>query len=235
MDRELRKANIPYDPSIITVATDHKKWSRKHIGNMIFGIIWVVPGLLMLGLAMNIFFGYPGSWDGTFFLIFGSATNEAGWFGNLVYFMMGVLYFMFSMFLLLMGLAGGLFPSSTWTFVLYPNAFVYKSDDKTIEVPISSIQSCYIIKKIRTNRNDKTVVNIHVKYMKDHQEHFASLTHYDGYTEINEIISYLQNEKDIPIYFTSLHGTSKDELEELSDLEIQQIEFNNDIKSFIRG
>jgi len=235
MNRVLRKANVTYDPSIITVATDHKRWSRKHISNILFGILWVVPGLFMLGLAIYIVFGYPGNWDGIFFIIFGSATNQAGWFGNVILFLMSVIYFFFSMFLLIMGLAGGLFPSSTWTFVLYPNAFLYKGNDKTVEEPISSIQSCYIIKKIHTNRYEKTIVNIHVKYMKDHQDHFVSLTHYDGYNEINEIISYLQDEKGIPVYFTSFYGVSKKDLEELENQEVIQIEFNNDIKSYIRS
>lgn len=86
MNQVLKKANVAYNPSIITAATDHKKWSSKHISNIFFGLLWVIAGIIGLGLFFYAVFGYPDNWDGLFFVIFGSVTNQAGWFGNLMKF-----------------------------------------------------------------------------------------------------------------------------------------------------
>src|SRR5699024_7722281 len=148
---------------------------------------------------------------------------------------MCMVFFIVGMFLLMIGIGAGIFPSREWVFVLYPDSFLYRYKNKTIEASISNIESCYLMKKNSINKHFKTVVNIHLQYVKDEKKQFVSFTHYDGYDEVNEIISYLQDKKDIPIYYTSLNGVDKKDLEELPYQKLELIEFNNDIKSYIRN
>lgn len=133
-----KRANIHYTSGVIGAATDIKKKSVKRTGNVIFGIILLILGMIMslLGLSvLALLLTTP----------FGIAT-----FGLLFLLIPIVLILLFSF----VAVVGSFSSTSNWFLVLYKNRLLYKykedNDDASktyaqIELPIDEIERCYIL------------------------------------------------------------------------------------------
>lgn len=231
MDKILKKAKIEPNPNIIAAATDARSASSKRTSNIIFGVILIIIGILFLFSTL------------AFISLIASQS-----FGGL------------SIFLLFMVVFLGLFgygsirigmllisSKSDWFLILYGDHLLYKyrnEDDSftEIKIPLDYIEKCFILLKYREGPNGRGsmsysyYISTHFQYLKDGEKQFISLYQMDGYAGIDETLRFLQDSKDVPVYYATgdqdVRGFPRDKTILKS---ADEIEFSGTIKDYHKG
>lgn len=236
MENILKKANVKPDPAIITAATDAKTMSGKRIEHFFwaavlfaFGSVFGLIGLQSIGTVL---FDSPG-WVADIFLV----LTSLGCFGA-AWFFIGMSYY---------AVKG----ESNWFVILYPDHFHYQYRKQTkdkkltkLDIPITAIQKCHILRK-RVRRltyvKSKRIViveyhlSVHLEYASDEGTGYINLTQLDGFQEANQILSYLQNEKQIPVFLSIVEPEGYENLKEEKALELaepEKVDFLGDLKVY---
>jgi len=246
MSKEDRKilgeVDIPMDDNIISVASNRKKKRKEIIDNFILGVVWIPIGIMFLGLSVyGVHVLYVKGW---LFLIF---------------------LFIFPMISLIIGiiLVGGGVKGfmdkgpDRWTFVLYDDSLWYRSQPNkkdqpsmTKEVSLDAIYNCNILSNRtnvaevmpsstasvgRTKQYASFKTSIHITYEENDTLHYFHLIKPDNYETLSTALSYLQNEKGIPIYYTAADNekfTDIEEEEALEKYESEEIHFSGQLSDF---
>src|SRR5690625_613413 len=201
------------DPSFIIAATELKGKSKKRLGEIL---------LVLFLLAMGIFF------LGTFIYMIPLTITKymnIQTFSDFLWLTFSLILFfptvgIITFFTLGMGIYG-LKDMPTWHLGLYKNRLVFHQFDETNKtyvekiIPLSKIKGCDILKTEHVNymmikgRSFESVhytISVHVEYEIDGKLDYIHLLRPDGFDQLNEIISFLQKEKQIPIYYIYAPG-----------------------------
>ena len=139
-----------------------------------------------------------------------------------------------------------------WYIGLYNDRIVfhqYNESEKMYDeetVSLSDIKKCMILKTEHVNylmikgAAQETVhytISVHLTYEKDGEGNYIHLLRPDGFTQLNELITFLQNERKIPIYYTYAPGEMynyerRDERDLLKQFEKKPLVFNGQLEDF---
>ena len=233
MKNILEKAGIPYTSDIVGAATDVKQKSVKRVTNLIFGILFLVLGIIMafLGLlVLSLLFTTP----------FGGVT-----FGYLFL----LLPITLMLFLTYAVVVGSFSTASNWFLVLYKKhlLYKYKKDDngkayEQIEVRIDEIERCYILCEYREGITVKGTntsahyMSVHILHKEADENKYISVYGLDGYEDISGLINHLEKEQNIPIYYATARQGLGQELNDLESLEnAELITFSGNLKDYNLG
>lgn len=253
MKRVLKKAKVDFDTSIISASTDEKTFSGKRIENFLFGLFFCGISLFAFYTLIEVLIGTPGNWNGVILRWLWFSEFELGWFSSIGLFFMGIVFLVVSILSFLLGIYL-IRAVSEWFFILYPDDVLYKRRKKsggyeTVTFPISDIKKCYITRKRKNTRvpvysksggsrsfiDVSYHVNVHLAYENKNEIHYISMTNSDGYGELNKTVSYLQNERNVPVYFNVVEPEKYEDIDEIEFLkrhESELVEFNGDLKVF---
>lgn len=233
MKNILEKAGIPYTSDIVGAATDVKQKSVKRVTNLIFGILFLVLGIIMafLGLlVLSLLFTTP----------FGGVT-----FGYLFLLLLITLM----LFLTYAVVVGSFSTASNWFLVLYKKHLLYKYKKdgngkayEQIEVLIDEIDRCYILCEYREGITVKGTntsahyMSVHILYKEADENKYISVYGLDGYEDISGLINHLEKEQNIPIYYATARQGLGQELNDLESLEnAELITFSGNLKDYNLG
>src|SRR5699024_4137570 len=129
-----------------------------------------------------------------------------------------------------------------WYLILYPDHFLFKypvdNVMKEANLPLSDIQKCYFISSRKGSYNIYSTkprikfefsINIHLEFKVNNETQFVSMPLANRYQELNKIFSYLQDDKNIPIYFNKEKikiKESRQPFETLDTHTFERIEFD---------
>lgn len=213
MKNVLKKANLKADPAIITAATDEKSMSGKRAGHLFWAVVLFGFGLACVWLALQSIvsvFVYSSGWVSIIFLV--------------------IIFLVCSFFAyLLIGMSFyAVKGESNWVLVLYEGRvrYFYRQEIKDkelteLELPIAYIKKCHLLRK-RVKRWIKGKVfaeyhlSVHLEYADDETDGYTNLTQPDSFAEVNYIVSFLQNEKHIPVYFNVVEPEGLENLDEVN-------------------
>ena len=233
MKNILEKAGIPYTSDIVGAATDVKQKSVKRVTNLIFGILFLVLGIIMafLGLlVLSLLFTTP----------FGGVT-----FGYLFL----LLPITLMLFLTYAVVVGSFSTASNWFLVLYKKHLLYKYKKdgngkayEQIEVLIDEIDRCYILCEYREGITVKGTntsahyMSVHILHKEADENKYISVYGLDGYEDISGLINHLEKEQNIPIYYATARQGLGQELNDLESLEnAELITFSGNLKDYNLG
>lgn len=233
------------DPDFIVAATELKDKSKKKVGELMLVIFFGVIGLLSL---FGFLFLIP-----TTFEQFGEAQSFGDYTlliisSSLIYPLLGGIAF------LALGMAFyGFKEQPVWFIGLFKDRLLLKKYDDKKEaynekvISISDIKKCIILKtehvnymmiKGRANESIHYTISIHIAYEVKDEIKYIHLIRSDGFTELNEMLSFLQNRREIPIFYTYAPGekynykTRKEE-QLIFEFEQEPLQFNGYLEDFM--
>jgi len=232
------------DPNFIAAATELKSNSKKKLGEIFLIIFLFIVGLFFLGAFIYMIPITINSY------LSGQSFGDYFWmtFGFILFYPMAGLIAFFTL-----GMAFYWFKEKPdWYIGLYTDRLIFhqyneaeKSYDKNT-VSISAIQQCTLLKTEHVNylmikgAARETVhytISVHIEYESDAGIEHIHLLRPDGFAQLNELITFLQNEKQIPIYYTYAPGEMynyerRDERELLKQFEQKPIVFSGQLEDF---
>src|SRR5690625_2181338 len=139
-----------------------------------------------------------------------------------------------------------------WYIGLYNDRIVfqqYNESEKNYDekiVPHTHIQNCTILKTEHVNylmikgsarESVHYTISVHLTYENDGESKYIHLLRPDGFRQLNELITYLQNKKEISIYYTYAPGEMynyerRDERDLLRKFEKEPLTFNGQLEDF---
>lgn len=111
-------------------------------------------------------------------------------------------------------------------------------------MPFNAVQKCHILRKrvkrltyLKYKRIELVEyhLSVHLEYVDDGEQDYIHLTLPDGFNELNTLISFLQNEQGIPVYFNIAEPEGYEELKEDEALKIaesKEVDFTGDLKDY---
>jgi len=210
--------------------------SGKRLEYIFWGIVLFVLGIFFAGLGLS---------------FISLITNELyGWFGKTIFVIIGIAILGVAygiMRLSLFSFAG----KSNWFLILYRDSVLYKYRDNKdenefveIKMPFNAVQKCHILRKrvkrltyLKYKRIELVEyhLSVHLEYVDDGEQDYIHLTLPDGFNELNTLISFLQNEQGIPVYFNIAEPEGYEELKEEEALKIaesKEVDFTGDLKDY---
>src|SRR5699024_2762173 len=139
---------------------------------------------------------------------------------------------------------------ATWYTILYPTYLLYKYYENSMlaekRLPLSTIHSCFINPTRKASYHFSTSkprmqfefsVNIHLEYKENDETHYVSMPLASQYEQLNKLITYLQEEQQIPVYYSHVRMTKKESTQPVTSLDpvnFELIEFNGDLKGYVK-
>lgn len=245
MKQTLKQLQInPKDPNFITAATELKGKSKKKFGELALIIFLFVLGIVFIGLILSMI---PTTIDnyitaktiGEYIIIILSSLFIYSLLGILAYFTLGMAIYWFT-------------EKPKWYLGLYYDRLVFQqyndSTKKYVEkkVPISSVQKCIILKTEHVNflmikgvarESVHYTISVHLEYKINGETKYIHLLRPDGFKQLNEVLSFFQDEKQIPIYYIyapgkMYHYEERDERELIKEIEPEPLIFNGRLEDF---
>lgn len=226
MKKILKKANIPYSSNLIHATTDLKSFSGKRLGQIGLGIFFLSGGALSL--------------YGTFWMV-SLALNK-----SMLYMLAAIVFASFTL-IGLIATYGFFSASNNWFLILYRDRLLYKyrltqtskkRAYRALELPLHTLKGCYILReyregeKVRRINTSDAVVSVHFQYLEEEKKKYLSIYQLNDYIDISFILSYLEVEKGIPIYFKKAHQTFGEALDSIELLEdAERIAFTHELKN----
>lgn len=250
MKKMLREAEISPDESIIAVTSNEKSRGNRFMDTLMDGTVLVVIGILVLiGFFYLIRFALNGYMMNTFVSIFADeetieANKQTLATFNTLTLVVGVI----GVSTIIMGMRE-LKEKPTWHLVLYKDQLLYKykEDGKTKELtlPLDHIQNCYIRPSQKTARGfadsgpliqKLSFVNMYIEYVENDTTHYVNLPLTNRYRELNEILSYVQNQYNGSIYFSDFSVSVDDSYKKFDPTkrdDFYPIEFDGDLQAYV--
>jgi len=251
MKETVQDAKIPWEHSIIAAVTDKDIKIDKILPPVNIGYRFMyIGGFLIVATIFIIIYSFIALTHFKNILhSFGQGYPGIG-LGNLFFTGIGVLLSIaLGVFLILFGLKS-IHKKKHWYLVLYPDRFLFKYPYhdvmKEAILPFTAVQKCYIISSRRgmyyryptkPRMRFEFAVNIHIELLTTAGIQYISMPLAKRYKEMNKIFSYIQDEKNIPVYFNPEKLTLKEcrlPFEDLDKGAFQQIDFNGDLHSWIK-
>lgn len=250
MQRLLDKINISSDDSIKAVVTDEPTTGNVGTEARIVGYTFIIIGVL-LGIfslfLLSIFIQY-NLFLAPFLFLFGGEIQSSGMLvvkliGITIVLGIAVISFTFGL--------KQLQQKATWYTVLYPNYLVFKYRENGAftekKVHLLAIRNCFIIptrkpyvqfSRIKPRVRFEFSVNIHLEYEENDELHYLSMPLASQYNQLNKLITYVQQEQHIPMYYSHVRMTKKESTQPVTSLDpvnFEMIEFNGDLKEYVRS
>lgn len=230
--------------SLITVVTEMKNRSKKKLGKwlgilflFVMGIGFLIGFIIMVPTLINAYITTDSIKD--YILITISTILFLPFLGFMTYLFLGMGFYTLT-------------EKPKWYLILFNGHLLFKTYDEQSKeynketYPITSIKKCIILKtehvnflsiKGRARESVHYTISVHMEYEIDGESKHIHLLRPDGFNELNKAISFLQNEKDIPIYFVYAPGEKynyekRDERQLIQQYELERLTFNGYLEDF---
>lgn len=245
MKQTLKQLRIDEDdPKFITAATELKGKSKKKFGEILLIIFLLAAGIFFSGafiymIPITINSYLTGQSFGDYFWMTFGFILFYPMVGLIAFFTLGMAFYAFR-------------EKPDWYIGLYTDRLIFHQyneseetyDEKTVS--ISAIKECIILKTEHVNyimikgiarETVHYTLSVHIKYQNDAGTEIIHLLRPDGFTQLNELITFLQNKKHIPIYYTYAPGEmynyeSRDERDLLGQFEKEPLVFSGQLEDF---
>lgn len=250
MKKMLRETKISPDESIIAVTSNEKSRGNRFIDTLMDGTILVVIGILLLiGFFYLIIFAANGYMINSFASIFADeetieSSKQALAIFNTLPLVVGVI----GVSTIIMGMREEK-EKPTWNLVLYNDQLLYKyqenGETKEVPLPLDHIQNCYIRPSQKTASGfadsgpliqKLAFVNMYIEYVENDTTHYINLPLTNRYRELNEILSYVNNQYNVSIYITDFSVSVDDSYKKFDPTkrdDFYPIEFEGDLQAYV--
>lgn len=245
MQKTLKQLGINEDnPDLITVVTEMKKRSKKKLGHWLTIIVLFIFGITFLTLFISIF---P---------VIINAYIDTHSIGDYILLTIATVLFIpflaFVTYLCLGMVIYAIKEKPKWYLALFEDNVLYKEYDEKSKkyreesYPISSIEKCIVLKtehvnflsiKGRARESVHYTISVHIECVNESRPHYLHLLRPDGFKELNKVLSFLQDKKQIPIYYTYAAGEKynyerRDERSLIDEFPQKPLEFSGHLEDF---
>ncbi len=243
----LKEANVSWDETIIAATSDKKTSGNRFLDIVSNGYTLIITGtiLVIITVALTLYTTVGVYGLALIDMFFGGAHMD----GLMIF---GIIYYTIAFFVGAGGIVAIFYgirqrsrKGNTYL-ILYTDHMLYKCQQEyntgEKSVPFSKMHRCFVQPTQKTFRSmtswppfeKQFYVNFHIEYDAFGSVHYVSLPLSNRYEELNQIITYLQHEQNIPVYFTDIKLSVDDSFKNFDSTEIEhfrQIEGN--IESYI--
>lgn len=245
MKQVLKQLGIDkHDPTFITAATETKSKSAKKLGEIIFITVLAVIGFLALFVFITLI---P-----TMIEQFKEAQTFKEYIPMIIAYGLFYPFLALIIFFTLAAAWQGLNAKPSWYLALFNNRLIFKEYDhksnkyKAKTIPLHDIKKAIILKTEHVNfvmvktRSFESVhykISVHLAYEDIEETKYIHLLHADGFKELNEILSFLQNRQEVPIFYTYAPGekynyVKRDEHKLIFEFEQEPLNFKGYLEDF---